>query len=180
MVGEIRDKVTARLAIQAALTGHLVFSTIHTNNAVGVIPRLVDMGIDPYLIAPTLVIAIAQRLVSALCPGAGKPLPIEGSIGMIFEKQFADLPEQYKSLIPKVGEVYEAMPTSDCPKGIHGRVAVMEILEMDHDLESVILKEPTALAIGALARQKGMLSMKEDAMIKAMQKEIPFEEVNSL
>lgn len=180
MVGEIRDKITARLAIQAALTGHLVFSTIHTNNAVGVIPRLVDMGVDPYLIAPTLVIAIAQRLVSALCPGAGKPLPIEGSIGVMLEKQFADLPEQFKDLIPKVTEVYEASSTEECPKGTRGRLAVMEILEMDRDLESVILKDPTALAIGNLARKKGMLSLKEDAMIRAMKKEIPFEEINSL
>jgi type IV pilus assembly protein PilB len=69
MVGEIRDKETAQLAIQAALTGHLVLSTIHTNNAVGIVPRLVDMGVDPYLIAPTLVLAIAQRLALTLCPG---------------------------------------------------------------------------------------------------------------
>jgi type II secretory ATPase GspE/PulE/Tfp pilus assembly ATPase PilB-like protein len=73
MVGEIRDKETAQLAIQAALTGHLVLSTIHTNSAIGVIPRLVDMGVDPYLIAPTLILAIAQRLVSAIYPkGSGK------------------------------------------------------------------------------------------------------------
>jgi type IV pilus assembly protein PilB len=76
MVGEIRDKETAQLAIQAALTGHLVFSTIHTNNAIGAIPRLIDMGVDPYLIAPTLVIAIAQRLARTFCPGAGKPIPV--------------------------------------------------------------------------------------------------------
>ncbi|HVS79855.1 MAG TPA: GspE/PulE family protein [Candidatus Paceibacterota bacterium] len=180
MVGEIRDKVTARLAIQAALTGHLVFSTIHTNSAIGVIPRLVDMGVDPYLIAPTLVLAIAQRLVSALCPGAGKPMPIEGSLKIMLDKQFEDLPDEFQSLVPKVSEVYEASPTDECPKGTHGRMAVMEVLEMDRELEAVILKDPTELAIGKLARSKGMLSMKEDAIIKAMNKEIPFEEVNGL
>src|SRR5574343_843059 len=72
MVGEIRDKETAQLAIQAALTGHLVLSTIHTNNSIGVIPRLIDMGIDPYLIAPTLKLAIAQRLARRVCPGTGR------------------------------------------------------------------------------------------------------------
>src|SRR5574343_321166 len=80
MVGEIRDKETAQLAIQAALTGHLVLSTLHTNNAMGVIPRLIDMGVDPYLIAPTLVMAMAQRLVRGLCPNAGIPKPVEGSL----------------------------------------------------------------------------------------------------
>ncbi|MEX1026807.1 MAG: GspE/PulE family protein, partial [Candidatus Paceibacterota bacterium] len=91
MVGEIRDKETAQLAIHAALTGHLVLSTIHTNNAVGIIPRLVDMGIDPYLIAPTLILGMAQRLVSTMCSGAGKPKPIEGSIEVMLKEQFADL-----------------------------------------------------------------------------------------
>ncbi|MES2409316.1 MAG: ATPase, T2SS/T4P/T4SS family, partial [Patescibacteria group bacterium] len=75
MVGEIRDKETAQLAIQAALTGHLVLSTIHTNDSIGVVPRLIDMGVDPFLIAPTLILSMAQRLVSKICPGSGKPMP---------------------------------------------------------------------------------------------------------
>src|SRR5574343_484727 len=95
MVGEIRDKETAQLAIQAALTGHLVLSTIHTNNAAGVIPRLVDMGVDPYLIAPTLILAMAQRLVKKICPGAGKEEKIEGSLKVMIDKQFSDLPANY-------------------------------------------------------------------------------------
>ena len=99
MVGEIRDKETAALAIQAALTGHLVLSTIHTNNATGVIPRLIDMGVDPYLIAPTLILAIAQRLVRKRCQDTGKPLAVEGSLKAQFEKQFATLPERYKKNI---------------------------------------------------------------------------------
>ncbi|MFA6446517.1 MAG: GspE/PulE family protein, partial [Candidatus Paceibacterota bacterium] len=90
MVGEIRDKETAQLAIQAALTGHLVFSTIHTNNAIGLIPRLIDMGVDPYLIAPTLILGMAQRLAGTLSPGSGKAIPVEGSIKGLFDEQFAD------------------------------------------------------------------------------------------
>lgn len=180
MVGEIRDKETAQLAIQAALTGHLVFSTIHTNSAVGVVPRLIDMGVDPYLIAPTLILAIAQRLVKGLCPDSGKPIPVEGAIKMMIDKQFTDLPEKYLSELDFTDSVYEATPTSGCPNGTRGRLAVLEVLEMDKELESVVLKNPTEIEITKLARQKGMLSMKEDAILKAMHKEIPFEEVNTL
>ncbi|MCL5795115.1 MAG: GspE/PulE family protein [Patescibacteria group bacterium] len=180
MVGEIRDKETAQLAIQAALTGHLVFSTIHTNTAIGVIPRLIDMGIDPYLIAPTLVLAIAQRLARSFCPGGGKPVKVDGSIKMMLENQFIDLPEIYKKDITFGKEVYEIAPAPNCPSGIKGRVAVMEVLEMDKEMEQIILKNPTEQEIWKHARSKGMLTMKEDAMIKAFNRVIPFEEFNML
>ncbi len=180
MVGEIRDKETAQLAVQAALTGHLVFSTLHTNNAAGVIPRLIDMGVDPFLIAPTLILAVAQRLVGTLPPGAGKPIPVDGSIKMMIDKQFSDLPEQYKADIPFSDTVYGIAPTPDCPKGTRGRMAVFEAFKMDKEIESVILKNPTELEISRLLRQKGMLTMKEDAIIKAFQRVAPFEEVNKL
>jgi type IV pilus assembly protein PilB len=180
MVGEIRDKETAALAVQAALTGHLVLSTLHTNTAVGAIPRLIDMGIDPYLIAPTLILTMAQRLVAQMCPGGGKEIPIEGSIKVMLEKQFADLPDKYKDKIPKTNKIYQATPTDDCPKGTRGRTAVFEVFKMDKELENVILKEPTEIALTKVLREKGMLTMKEDAIIKAYQKEIPFEEVNKL
>ena len=180
MVGEIRDKETAQLAIQAALTGHLVMSTLHTNNAAGVVPRLIDMGVDPYLIAPTLILAMAQRLVSLLVPGGGKPTPVEGSIKMMIDKQFADLPAEYKKDIPFADTVYQIAPTPDCPKGTRGRMAVFEMFKMDKEIENAILKDPTELSISALLRKKGMLSMKEDALVKAFQRQIPLEEVNKL
>lgn len=180
MVGEIRDKETAQLAIQAALTGHLVLSTIHTNSATGVIPRLVDMGVDPYLIAPTLVLAMAQRLVTGLCPDGGGEIPVEGAIKMMIEKQFGDLPQKYLDEIDFRDAVYKAVPTADCPSGTRGRMAVMEVLEMDKDLEDVILKNPVESEIVKVARNKGMLTMKEDAIIKSMHKLVPFEEVNML
>jgi type IV pilus assembly protein PilB len=180
MVGEIRDKETAQLAIQAALTGHLVMSTLHTNSAAGVVPRLIDMGVDPYLIAPTLILAMAQRLVSLLVPGGGKPIPVEGSIKMMIDKQFADLPAEYKKDIPFTDTVYGITPMPDCPKGTRGRMAAFEMFKMDKEIENAILKNPTELSISALLRKKGMLSMKEDAIVKAFQKLIPFEEVNKL
>ncbi len=180
MVGEIRDKETASLAIQAALTGHLVLSTIHTNNAIGVIPRLIDMGVDPYLIAPTLVLAMAQRLVRKLAPSGGKALPVEDSIKLMIDKQFADLPEEFKKNLPFGKEVYGAMPSKEYPTGMTGRVAVTEVFEMDKTIEAAVLKNATEPELYKVIRQKGMLTMKEDAILKAMQKLVPFEEINTL
>lgn len=180
MVGEIRDKETAQLAIHAALTGHLVLSTIHTNNAIGVIPRLIAMGVDPYLIAPTLILTMAQRLVRKLCPGTGKPIPIEDSIKIMIDKQFEDLPEKYKKEIKFGKEIYEIESTPECVTGIAGRLAVMEVFEMNKEVESVILKDATEPELYKIARSQGMLTMKEDAIIKAMDRVIPFEEINTL
>ncbi len=180
MVGEIRDKETAALAIQAALTGHLVFSTIHTNDAIGVIPRLVDMGVDPYLIAPTLILSMAQRLVAKIAPGGGKEMPIEGSIQVMIDKQFVDLPEEFKSSIPKGNTVVEAIPTSEFPKGTHGRIGVFEVFKMDRELENIILTNPIETEIWKVVRKQGMFTMKENAIVKAIKHEIPFEEISGL
>ena len=180
MVGEIRDKETAGLAVQAALTGHLVLATIHTNNSVGVIPRLIDMGVDPYLIAPTLILTMAQRLIKTLYPSTGKAVPIEGSIKAMLDKQFHDLPEEYKNNLPKFESVYEPEPSSECPTGVKGRVAVFEAFKMSKDIERLILNNPTESGIFELLRKKGMLTMKEDAIIKALNKQVPFSEVDTL
>lgn len=180
MVGEIRDKETAQLAIQAALTGHLVLSTIHTNNAIGVIPRLIDMGVDPYLIAPTLALSMAQRLVRKLCPGTGKKVPMEESRKIMLDKQFEDLPDRCRKDIPSMDYMYEIESTEECPSGIRGRVAVFEMFPIDKDIEQVILKDPNNIELRRVAREKGMLSMKEDAIIKALKGIIPFEEVSAL
>jgi type IV pilus assembly protein PilB len=180
MVGEIRDKETAQLAIQAALTGHLVFSTIHTNTAAGVLPRLVDMGVDPYLIAPTLIAAIGQRLVRKLCPGAGKEIPISESIRRHLEQDFSDLPKSARDMLPPMEHFYEASSTPDCPNGTRGRLAVFEILTMDKDLEKVVLENPVEEKVYATARAKGMFTMREDAIMKALAGQIPFQEVDTL
>ena len=180
MVGEIRDKETAALAVQAALTGHLVFSTIHTNTAAGAIPRLIDMGVDPFLIAPTLIAVIGQRLVRKLCEDAGKPFPVTDSIREFLDREFADLPKEYQAALPPFKEFYHASPTPTCPNGTRGRTAVFEILRMDKKLEQVVLKEPVEEKIYAAARASGMLTMREDAIVKALTGAIPFEEVNTL
>jgi type IV pilus assembly protein PilB len=175
MVGEIRDKETAQLAIQAALTGHLVLSTLHTNNAIGAIPRLVDMGVDPYLIAPTLIISIAQRLAVMTCPSSRKLVPMDPSIKMQIEEQMKDLPAEFRPNIED--KMYDTVPSSECPSGTRGRIAVFEMFKIDREMQTVILKNPTNGAIYKLARSKGMLMMKEDAMLKSLQGIIPFTEV---
>ena len=180
MVGEIRDKETAQLAVQAALTGHLVLSTIHTNNAAGVTPRLIDMGVDPYLIAPTLILAMAQRLVRTLCPGTGAKMPVDGSIKIMLDKQFADVPEKFKKEIPSGGFVYNPEPSAGCPQGVRGRTAVFEVLSMTKELEAVVLNNPVEAEIMRVGRAQGTLLMKEDAIIKAFNREIPFSEVGKL
>ena len=180
MVGEIRDKETAALAVQAALTGHLVFSTIHTNSAAGALPRLVDMGVDPFLIAPTLLAVIGQRLVRKLCDGAGKPFPIDGGLRASLDEQFADLPEHYRSKLPPFTSFYRASATPECADGTHGRTGVFEVLKMTKQLENIILKDPVEERVFAAAREDGLLTMREDAILKALSGEIPFEEVNTL
>lgn len=178
LVGEIRDKETAQLAIQAALTGHLVLSTIHTNNAIGVVPRLIDMGVDPYLIAPTLKLAIAQRLARRLCK-PGQESPVDDSTRQMFEKEFATLPERYHNLIPPFEKIYHPEPAPGCASGTKGRIAVMEVLEVDQEIQDFILHGGGETDMYKSARAKGFMSMKEDAIIKALQGEIPFEEVNT-
>jgi len=180
MVGEIRDKETAQLAVQAALTGHLVLSTIHTNNAIGVIPRLIDMGVDPYLIAPTLILTMAQRLVGMAAPRAVKEVPIEGSIKAIIDRELKDVPPEFKKSIVYPSTVYQINPTPELPTGTKGRIAVFEMLPMTKEIEAAILTNQSELDINKIARSQGMLTMKEDAILKALAKTIPFEEVNKL
>lgn len=180
MVGEIRDLETAKLAIQAALTGHLVFSTLHTNNAIGVVPRLIDMGVDPYLIAPTLTLAIAQRLTRVACPSARKQVPMDDVTKTMIDKQFADLPEEFKSKLNLGNTMYEVNPSADCPTGTKGRMAVFEMFAVDKEMQSIILKNPVEAEIYKAARQKGMLTMREDAIKKSLNGEIPMREVFAL
>jgi type IV pilus assembly protein PilB len=180
MVGEIRDKETAQLAIQAALTGHLVLSTIHTNNAAGVIPRLIDMGVDPYLIAPTLQLALAQRLVRRICPNSGRKVTVEGSIKGFIDNEFLDLPQEHRHIIPQSDYVLFVEPTPACSSGTKGRVAVMEAITINEEIEKLILENANEEKIVAAARRSGFISMKEDAIIKALNHSIPFEEISTL
>lgn len=177
LVGEIRDKETAELAIQAALTGHLVLSTLHTNNAVGAIPRLIDMGIDPYLIAPTLILCMAQRLARRIHPNSKHEIPIDEATRLMFDRQFADLPEEYKSKLGIGNTIYEAVPSPECASGLKGRISLFEMFKVDKEMQSIILKHPVEQDIYKLARSKGMLTIREDAILKSIKGDIPEQEI---
>ena len=179
MVGEIRDKETAQLAIQAALTGHLVLSTIHTNNSIGVIPRLIDMGVDPYLIAPTLKLAIAQRLARRIKDDTGTEAAVDKSMELMMEDTFKTLPEKYRSRIPAGRTIVNPTPTPGCATGMRGRVAIMEVLEVNEAIQELILKNASEEEMFNEARKHGFMTMKEDAIAKALEHKIPLEEMNA-
>ncbi len=179
-VGEIRDKETAELAIQAALTGHLVFSTIHTNNSIGIVPRLVDMGIDPYLIAPTLVLAMAQRLVRRVDPSAKHEVPLDEITREFIDKQFTDLDPKYRDTLNIPDHMNDPKPSSGAPSMTRGRMAVFEMFAVDKDIQDIILKNPVEREIYKVCRAKGMTTLKEDGLLKALEGDVLMQDVYGL
>ncbi|PIR69655.1 MAG: hypothetical protein COU47_01995 [Candidatus Niyogibacteria bacterium CG10_big_fil_rev_8_21_14_0_10_46_36] len=178
MVGEIRDKETAQLAIHAALTGHLVLSTLHTNNAIGVIPRLIDMGVDPYLIAPTLILAIGQRLVQVLCEDSKREVPIQGKLAASLQEEIDSMPADIKKSTTMPKAIYQAKPSATCPKGTKGRVGIFEVLAMTKELEGIILSDdPSSPRIEKEAHRQNMISMRQDGVLKVLQGMIGMEEL---
>lgn len=180
MVGEIRDEETASLAVQAALTGHIVLSTLHTNNAIGVIPRLVDMGIGVFLLPSVINLAIAQRLLRRLCNHCKKPVEPEGHIVQTIKNELAGISEETKKQYDLDDKlmIYQAEGCKYCAgKGTQGRVALYEILEMTPELEKIILTDLSEGKIAEEARRQGMVSMKQDGIIKALKGVVAFEEV---
>lgn len=183
MVGEIRDEETASLAIHAALTGHILLSTLHTNNAIGVIPRLTDMGVEPFLLPPTLNIAIAQRLVRRLCPKCKKEISASEEITNIIEKELTEM----KTLNPddkdllkwtRPFKIYRSEGCKFCNnKGNQGRIALLEMLASTMELEEVINKGATETLIEKEAVRQGMINMKQDGVLKVLQGVISFEEM---
>ena len=176
MVGEIRDKETAAMAIHAALTGHLVLSTLHTNNAAGVVPRLVDMGIDPYLIAPTLLMVIGQRLVRKLCPDSRREKILEGAFKEIAQNELKNMPDEARKKITSFDRIYEGVSSPSCPMGSKGRMGIFEVLYKTSALESLILTKPSEQDILKESRKQGMTTIKEDGLIKMLNGFISFDE----
>lgn len=180
MVGEVRDPETSSLATHAALTGHIVLSTIHTNNAIGVIPRLVDLGIQSYLIPPTLSLAIAQRLVRKLCPHCRKKVEARGEVGKLISKEIGDLPEKAKRDL-KVKPPFYVFKPGSCKKcrgkGYVGRIALAETLKMTDQLAEIVLKEPSEVEIAKEARRQGMITMRQDGILKTFAGVTSIEEV---
>jgi len=180
MVGEIRDSETAFLATHAALTGHLVLSTLHTNNVIGIIPRLIDLGVPPFLIPATLNLALAQRLVRVLCPKCKKKVKPKKNIEILISKEIEEFPEKIKKKIkvPKPIYIFEPKGCKECDfKGFVGRVGIFEILEMNEELSEVILEKPSESRILKIMKSQGMITMKQDGILKVLKGETTIEEV---
>ena len=180
MVGEIRDQETASLATHAALTGHIVLSTLHTSNAIGVIPRLIDLGIQPYLIPPTLSIAIAQRLVRKLCDNCKKRVLAKKEVKDLILKEFEGFSSQAKKDfgISKPLYIWQAVGCKECNnEGYTGRIGLFEILSMTDELADIILKEPSEREISKEAERQGMVTMRQDGILKVLAGITTIEEV---
>ena len=185
MVGEIRDNETAGLAINAALTGHLVLSTLHTNTAAGALPRLIDMQAEPFLISSTLNVILAQRLVRKLCEEKEKYYLKESELKNL--ARYCDLnrileilreeklvkPKQTFNKIP----FFRPKPTKDCPEGYKGRIGIFEVLPVTETIKDLIVKQATSDHVQAQAQKEGMRTMIEDGFIKAAQGITSIEEV---
>ena len=154
MVGEIRDKETAEIAINASLTGHMVFSTLHTNVAPGAFPRLIDMGVEPFLIASAVAGVMGQRLCRRLCPACRKEVPL-------------DMKYYTLSAPPAKDTVFEPIGCDECTRtGYKGRRALFEVLEVDEDIESAIVRRENASVIRNISLSKGMKTLREDGWAK--------------
>lgn len=180
MVGEVRDEETAGLTIQAALTGHIVLSTLHTNNSVGVIPRLIDMKVQPFLLPAALNIMLAQRLVSRLCQQCKVAEPAPAEIASIIGHELGKLSPEVRAQYPATGpySIYHAPGCEACKgRGVTGRLAVFEVMTMTPELERVINVGATESSILDEARRQGMVTMHQDGILKALEGLVSMEEV---
>lgn len=193
MVGEIRDTETAGLAVQAALTGHLVFSTLHTNSAAGILPRLLDMGIEPFLLASTLNTVIGQRLVRRVAEKRTARQSSEMETKMINDAVGHLLPRA-SSMVAAAGQVlgYQGLPianttgytlvdgieSKECPGGFSGRAGLYETIAVDDDIQKLIVNHATSSEIMKIAKEKGTVTMRQDGILKALSGITTLEEVN--
>ena len=194
MVGEIRDKETATLAIQAALTGHLVFSTLHTNSAAGILPRLLDMGIEPFLIASTVRTVIGQRLVRRIAEkdkesyqsNAAETQGIIDNIGRLLPKTQEEAAASAQDLgyesLPLANQnaytLFKGKDSPETPGGYKGRMGLYEVFEIDEAIQKLILKRATSSDIQRAAQEQGMVTMREDGYFKSLAGYTSLSEVN--
>ncbi|MDQ3065289.1 MAG: GspE/PulE family protein [bacterium] len=192
MVGEIRDAETATLAVQAALTGHLVLSTLHTNSAAGILPRLLDMGIEPFLIASTVRTVIGQRLVRKL----HEPEPyqsdtsetevIKKQIGQLLPKKDPEVKAAMEDLgyetLPladqKAYTLYKGKESADSPNGYKGRVGLYEVFEVTESIQELIMKRASSAEIQKAAQAEGMITMQQDGYLKALAGSTSLQEIS--
>ena len=183
MVGEIRDRETAALAVQAALTGHIVLSTLHTNDAMGVVPRLIDMGVEKYLIPPTLNVAAAQRLLRRLCQDCKIKVKANVAEEGIINKALLAMPEKYQKEFTSAEGYYIYKPNLENPckkcagKAFKGRIGIFEMLEMTDEFERIILGTLSESAMREEAKRQGMITMFQDGILKSLNGVVSLEEL---
>ena len=187
MVGEIRDSETAKIAVESALTGHLVFSTLHTNNAGGVIPRLIDLDVNPKTLTSALSMSMAQRLVRKLCPVCKKqrdPYPEEkNKIDTILQKAQEENKhvEEYGVTVGAPYKIYESVGCDKCNgTGYKGRCGIYEAILTDENIEKIMIENPSEREIKKVSEKQGLLDMKEDGIIKVVKGITSIQEVMSV
>lgn len=184
MVGEVRDEESASLMINAALTGHLVLTTLHTNNAIGIVTRLIDMGVEKYLIPPTFNMSISQRLVKRLCDACKQEVAANEHIQKMieeelvissvnFQNKIAELKKSEKGLV-----LFKAKGCKECgDSGYSGRIALFEVFSASEELEQIVLHDPSDVKLTEEAKRQGMITLKQDGIIKALVGVTTIEEV---
>jgi len=186
MVGEIRDAETAALAVNAALTGHRMLSTIHTNNSVGVIPRLIDLGVPQFLLPSALNVMLAQRLVGRLCSECKKQVELSDELKKEVQNEVDKLPEKLKAEVKqkygaKPGQAWKIEPNPECKickgKGIAGRVALFEIFEMTKQLGAIVAGGFSEVKLWEEATRQGMLTLRQDGILKALEGLVGLEDI---
>jgi len=182
LVGEIRDYETAEITMHAALTGHLVFSTLHTNDAVGTIPRLIDLGIRPPIIAPAINLLMAQRLLRRVCQKCAKKRLLTKEELQNFKKILNNLPPRVKleKELNEKTQILEPRGCKDCHNGYSSRIAVLELFEINDEMEDLILNSPTETQIKTAAKKAGFVTMIQDAVIKIINGVTTVEEVKRI
>ena len=168
MVGEIRDPETAEIAVNAALTGHLVFSTLHTNNAAGTFPRLIDLGVNPKVISSAITVAMAQRLVRKLCVSCRKEVVLTPETKALVDRIFESIPDPaYKNLQHE--KTWEAPGCGKCSNtGFKGRIGIFEAVIMEQKIEQIVNENPSEREIRMAAGSQGILSMQQDGIVKVL------------
>jgi len=178
MVGEIRDNETAGLAVQAALTGHVVLSTLHTNNSAGVIPRLIDMKVEPFLLPVSLSLIIAQRLVGMLCPDCKAPEAAPAEVQTIIAQALEGLSPSVTSQFTTPYQIYHAKGCATCKgRGVLGRTGIYEAFAITKEIEDIVATGVTTQKITAQAKAQGMITLRQDGIVKALKGTVSIEEI---
>ncbi|MEZ5989817.1 MAG: type IV-A pilus assembly ATPase PilB [Planctomycetota bacterium] len=170
LLGEIRDKETIEIAVKAALTGHLVFSTLHTNDAPSTVTRMVDMGLDPFMVASSVNVICAQRLAKKLCDSCKQPVEVP-------EKRFLELGAKQEDLKELKDGVYKAVGCNRCAHGYKGRFALLETLQFTEQIKRKIIEEASALDIKAAAMEEGMVTLRRAGLLNAIRGKTSLEEI---